>query len=289
MEIRRVPPYPLTFDIEVPLPSTLYAVLIDGESEDYVSSVDSTILVSVPASLEKYDGEYSLVIKDGNDIVVEDTLRVARPYIDVAKEFPNEDQEKYAEYERIARLAIDNIVGGFYYTKEKFERMGTGADVLPMGYNARKLLEVRENGEVVYDGNENTYEYVLSDNGMYMRAASTEDIIEGSPIRVPTGSSDSYGGMYWGVQFGNDYSYTVVAECGYPVVPNDIKTVTKRMVKELACGSPNYLQKYVVKYETAEFRTDFDRRAFNGTGDLLVDQTLSRYWGRNLFYNIGVL
>ena len=72
-------------------------------------------------------------------------------------------------------------------------------------------------------------------------------------------------------------------------MPSDIKTITKRMINELACGTPNYLQKYVVKYETAEFRTDFDRRAFSGTGDLIVDQTLKRYWGKTLFYNIGVL
>ena len=289
MEIYRRPPYPLWAEVEVPLANHSYTVLIDTYSDAYTSDVDGILAFNVPVEIEKYDGEYTLVIKDGTEIVVEDTLRVVRPYVNVAQEFPNEDIEKYSEYEKIARLAIDNIVGGFYYTKERFERMGTGSDVLPIGYNIRKLIEVSENGEVVYDGNDNTYEYVISDNGLYIKVASTEDIIEGSPIKIPTGSSDSYGNFYWGVQFGNDYQYTVTAECGYPVVPTDIKTITKRMIKELACGTPNYLQKYVVKYETAEFRTDFDKRAFDGTGDLIVDQTLKRYWGRTLFHNIGVL
>lgn len=297
MDILRLPPYPLTFDVIVPQDATTYDVFIGDEAAvEYTSDVDvyaydgePFISIDVPASLASYDGEYSLVVKDNTEIVYEDTLRVVRPYVDVAKEYQDKDFATYSEYEKIARLAIDNIVGGFYYTKNTFERMGPGSDVLPLGYPAKKLLEVKENGEVVYDGVDNTYDYVISDNGLYVKTASTEDMIEGSPIKVPTGSSDTYGNIYWGVQFGNDYVYTVTAECGWRVVPSDIKTITKRMINELACGTPNYLQKYVVKYETAEFRTDFDRRAFSGTGDLIVDQTLKRYWGKTLFYNIGVL
>jgi hypothetical protein len=167
--------------------------------------------------------------------------------------------------------------------------MGTGSDVLPLGYNVRKLISIAENGQVVFDGNDNIYDYVLSDNGLYVKVASTEDILEGSPLRIPTGSSDTHYNVYYGSQFGGDYVYTVVAEVGYPVVPTDIKTCVKRMINELACGTPNYLQRYIVKYETDEYRTDFDRRAFAGTGDLLVDQTLKRYWGRTIFNNIGVL
>ena len=297
MDILRLPPYPLTFDVIVPQDATTYDVFIGDEAAvEYTSDVDvyaydgePFISIDVPVSLASYDGEYSLVVKDNTEIVYEDTLRVVRPYVDVAKEYQDKDFATYSEYEKIARLAIDNIVGGFYYTKNTFERMGTGSDVLPLGYPAKKLLEVKENGEVVYDGVDNTYDYVISDNGLYVKTASTEDMIEGSPIKVPTGSSDTYGNIYWGVQFGNDYVYTVTAECGWKVVPSDIKTITKRMINELACGTPNYLQKYVVKYETDEFRTDFDRRAFSGTGDLIVDQTLKRYWGKTLFYNIGVL
>lgn len=298
MDILRLPPYPLAFDILVPDDAETYTVTIDdSEPETHVSDFDPYvydtepyITIELTDELAKYDGEYALVVKDEHGvIVVEDTLRVARPYIDIAKEYPDKDFDTYSEYEQIARLAIDNIVGGFYYHKSTFERMGTGADVLPLGYLVRKVLEVKENGAVVYDGDDNTYEYVLSDNGLYLRVASTEDIIEGSPIKIPTGRSDTYGNPFWGVQFGQDYVYTVTAETGFPVVPSDIKTCMKRMINELACGTPNYLQKYVVKYETAEYRTDFDRRAFAGTGDLLIDQTLKRYWGKTLFYNIGVL
>lgn len=289
MDILRLPPYPLSVDIEVPLPNHTYSVIIDGEPESHVSDVDSLISLELDGDFVKYDAEYHLVVKDGDDIVVEDNLAIVRPYIDVAKVYKDVDLAAYAEYERIARLAIDNIVGGFYYKKATIERMGTGSDVLPLGYPIRKILTVNENGEAVYDGNDNAYEYVLSDNSLYMKVASSEDIIEGSPIKIPTGSSDTFTNMYYGVQFGPDYVYTITAEVGYPVVPSDIQACVKRMIDQLACGTPNYLQKYVIKYETAEFRTDFDRRAFAGTGDLLVDQTLKRYWSKNLFHTVGVL
>jgi hypothetical protein len=293
MEIYRVPPYPLTTTYPVADPDTEHTIRFDNSEDlEYLEDSDmySLLEVTIPEELQKYDAEYALtILDDTGEIVVEDTIRVVRPYIDVTKVFPDEDFSTYSEYEAIARLAIDNIVGGFYYQKHVFERMGTGSDVLPLGHPVRKLIEIKENGEVVFDGTDNTYDYVLSDNGLYIKVASTEDIMEGSPIKVPTGSSDTYTNMYWGIQFGNDYVYTVTAECGWPVVPTDIQTITKRMVKELACGTPNYLQKYVVKYETDEFRTDFDRRAFSGTGDLIVDQTLKRYWGQTLFHNVGVL
>lgn len=300
MEIYRKPPYPLTFDILVPDDDTDYTVTIGNEEpETYASDVDMYaydgepfITVELSDSIAKYDGEYEISVADAGELVYVDTLRVVRPYVDVAKEYPDKDYDQYVEYEKIARLAIDNIVGGFYYTKHVFERMGTGSDVLPLGYPVKKLIEVKENGSVVFngtDGVDNEYDYVISDNGLYLKVPTMEDIIEGSPIKVPTGSSDTYGSVYWGVQFGNDYVYTVTAECGWPIVPTDIKTITKRMINELACGTPNYLQKYVVKYETDEFRTDFDKRAFSGTGDLIVDQTLKRYWGNTLFHNVGVL
>lgn len=290
MNINRLPPYPLTITVEVPEDNTEYSVLIDNDEYDtYTSDNYSFIYIELNEDFTKYDHEYSLVVKDGTDIVIEDTLRIVRPYLDIAKEYPDKDYDEYSEYEQIARLAIDNIVGGFYYTKKTFEKMGTGSDVLPIGYPVRKLLEIKENSEVVYDGVDNVYDYVLSDNQLYVRVASTEDIIEGSPLKVPTASSDTFPNIYYGVQFGNDYIYTITAECGWPVVPSDIKTIMKRMINELACGTPNYLQKYVVRYQTSEFSAQFDTSAFAGTGDLLVDQTLRRYWSKTLFYNIGVL
>lgn len=289
MDILRLPPYPLSADVEVPLANHTYSVVIDGVAESHVSDGAGVVALDLDGDLIKYDGEHLLTIKDGDDVVVEDNLVIVRPYLDVAKVYLNGDFAKYSEYEKIARIAIDNIVGGFYYKKIVMERMGTGSDVLPLGYPVRKLLTVSENGESVYDGVDNTYDYVLSDNSLYMKVASTEDIIEGSPIKVPIGHSDTYTNMYYGLQFGSDYVYTITAEVGYPVVPSDIQTCMKRMIDQLACGTPNYLQKYVIKYETAEFRTDFDRRAFAGTGDLLVDQTLKRYWSKNLFHTVGVL
>jgi len=288
MDKLRLPPYPLEIDVPVPLPLHSYSVAIDGVSEAHISDANNTLSVELADEFARYDSEYSLTVTD-TDVVVEDTLRVARPYVDVKKVYPDKDFDEYSGYEQIARLAIDNIVGGFYYKKKTFERMGTGSDVLPLGYPVRKLLSVAENGEPVFDGTDNFYEYVLSDNYLYMRVASTEDIIEGSPVVIPTGRSDTWGNPTWGVQFGGDYVYTITAEVGYPVVPLDIQTITKRMIEQLACKTPNYLQKYIVKYETKEYRVDFDKRAFDGTGDLLVDQTLRRYWGRTIFSNIGVL
>ena len=56
------------------------------------------------------------MVKDGTEIVYEDTLRVVTTICRCCQEYPDKDFDTYSEYEKIARLAIDNIVGGFYYT-----------------------------------------------------------------------------------------------------------------------------------------------------------------------------
>lgn len=297
MEILRLPPYPLEADVVVPDDNKEYSIYIDGEligSETsgvdmYAYDGEPFVTFEVPAAIEIYDGEYVLVVKDGNDVVYEDSLRITRPYIDVAKDYKDKDYEEYAGYERLVRLIIDNIVGGFYYSKITFERMGTGTDVLPLGYPIKKLLSVQENGYEVYSDQDSIYDYVISDNGLYIKAAAPGDISEGGVLVVPTGSSDTYGTRSYGAQFGYDYSYMIVAESGYRMVPEDVKTIARRMIDGLACGTANYLQRYIVKYETDEYRVDFDRRAFVGTGDLVVDQTLKRYWRKTLFRNVATL
>ena len=151
MDILRLPPYPLTFDVIVPQDATTYDVFIGDEAAvEYTSDVDvyaydgePFISIDVPVSLASYDGEYSLVVKDNTEIVYEDTLRVVRPYVDVAKEYQDKDFATYSEYEKIARLAIDNIVGGFYYTKNTFERMVLDQTYCHLDIQPRNYLRSR--------------------------------------------------------------------------------------------------------------------------------------------------
>ncbi len=304
MEVLRLVPHasggylyvPVT-DVSVAQGKEYSIVLTD---ENYTNEQEYTGVGDVVAGTEvvkwstwpsRYDAEYLMTITGVGDTypVVMDTLTIVRPYVDVEKEYQGKNLAEYLKYERAARLIIDSVTGGFYYTKKTFEKVSSGTDMLMFGYPVRKLIEVEENGEVVYSDSVDVYGYTLSRDGQYLTVSDAEDISEGRPLAIPTGHSDTFANYGWGVQFGDGSTYVITAEVGYPFVPSDIKQCATRIIDQLACGVPNYAQQYLKKYETDEFRIDLDPKAFSGTGDAVIDKILYRHWSRNLFHNIGVL
>ncbi len=307
MELLRVPPFPLVLsypagtlsnnaDYVVGLASTRNSFVVEYE---VTSSATGALSVTFDDNISRYDAEYSLTAWEGTvdnkgDVVLLDTLRIVRPYIDSAALAPTGQEEEFAKYERIARIMIDNIVGGFYYTSALYDIQGTGTDKLVVGHRVNKLLSLTENNVLVYEieGADNLQEYTLTSdkNSVIVFQDGVEDNrLEGRPVTLPTGGSDSYVPGYRSPAFPNGYDYTVQVETGWPMVPQDIKEAATLIVEDMACGAPNYWSKYVREYETKDYRVDFHRPSFAGTGNVIVDQILHRYLGETLYNNIRVL
>jgi len=274
MQILRLPPYPLSVTYTVPDANTEYVLVIEDTAEQselvaYVTSnASSKITYSLTGDFIKYDKSYSLtiyedlmesgdVVADRGDIVVQDNLDIARPYIN-----PTElaatygattatEIAKYVDYEALARLIIDSITGGFYYS--------------------RRFIEPKS--AIIKDP-------VAATEG-YNRS-------ERRPARIPVAVSDSFtlfdtedsgnvATITPGVTFPAGTDYIFLAETGYKVVPYDIQDATKMLIEDIKCGKLDYYKRYVKTYSTDQFKIEYDKRMIDGTGNIIVDKVLDRY------------
>jgi len=276
------------------------------------SNASKEITYSLDGNFVKYDKSYALTIyEDGGssgetlvrgDIVVEDNLEIMRPYVDptpLATSGTASDIALYKSYENLARAIIDSIVGGFYYNRTYLEVVGQGNDYLPLWKKTHKLLKVYENAELVYDIDAEDgpalveYTFLITKD----KTAITKDPLENVDSinraerrysRIPVGVSDSMSlfdtedsgntqTIVPGVAFSEGADYIILAETGYKVVPYDIQDATLMLIDDIKCGRLDYYKRYVKNYSTDQFKIEYDKILFQGTGNILVDKILDKY------------
>jgi hypothetical protein len=320
MELLRQPPYPLEVKYSGVNPEEQFLMEIYSNKsrlmysfDDVESDSSGEITYELPEYFSKFDGKYALYIYDlDNDdkvdnVVVQDTLSVYRPYVNPYLLGETEEEDEEAVYkERIARTIIDTITGGFYYTDDTVETAGLGGDFLAMPNRINRVNLVYRNNVRVYNrfAGEDVVQdvYVITPDhtsitikkeGMYNRHQSL-------PKVLPLGASDSFN-LYNDSNdpiaaltkirefdmFPKDYDYVVAGEFGWPVVPYEIQDATKMLVDDISCNKLQYVSQYIKEYRTDQFTIKYDDLAVVGTGNMIVDKILSQY--HNNFYKLGVL
>jgi hypothetical protein len=239
--------------------------------------------ITLPA---KYDSDYRVVITDASgDVIHDDTYQVRRPYLD-----PNTLADTASDIaaktvnEELARAIVDSVIPqGFYYKKTTFETTGLGADYLPLWVDAKKILQVYENNVLVYDAS-NPTDYVRNFEITKDKTAITQTYTgelnrsESADLILPAGSTD-YLDLNFGIWggFPKTYDYRIVVESGYTSVPSDIARAVSLLITDIECGQLDYYKRYVTAYNTDQYKLQFDKRSFEGTGNILVDKILSKY------------
>jgi hypothetical protein len=288
MEILRAQPYS-NFTVSFTIPEA-----VSSESEIDVTitdmadlSVQSTLsysgtagdTIQYPLNL-KYDTDYHVIITaelEGTEIIFDDTFSVVRPY--VMPSTLGETASEIAEYtrlEEIARAVIDSVIPeGFYYKKKVLETVGLGADYIPLWMDAKKVLAVYENNVLVTD---RTYEITKDKTAITEAASDAVNRNEQAPLTLPTAASDIVDANHPPLSgFPNGYDYKFILESGYPSVPSDIIRAATLLIDDIKCGRIEYYQRYITSYNTDQFRLQFDKRMFEGTGNIVVDKILSKY------------
>jgi hypothetical protein len=300
MEILRVPPYDdivvQHYSVPMDWPNNKSIVVRITDMADlsihsitvYTTPQPGTILDNTSNKFSgKHDNNYRLeVFQDELDGIVlyEEYYEVIRPYVD-----PNtlgttaSEIAEYTVLELVSRSIIDTFVAeGFYNKKITVVGTGNGSDYFSLWDRAYRVFKVYENNELVYDRStpeENKYEYVITSDktaiqkvyvGQLNRSEST-----GPNLISGRGDLGYYG--YEGTGFPSRYDYTVVVDQGYLTVPADIEYATKLLIEDLKCGKLDYYKRYVTAYNTDQFRIQFDKTMFNGTGNFLVDKILEKY------------
>jgi hypothetical protein len=298
MEILRVSPY-----AEVPVNFTIPAGIVDADITVTITDMaDLSILIStftesssgelLEISLPgKYDSAYRVEIaKDlgtsDEQILQDETYEIVRPYVDPAtKATTASDIAAYAVNEEIARAVIDSVIPeGFYYKKKVLHFEGSGSDFLPIWDDVKKILSVRENNLLVED---RQYEVSSDRTAIVEKSVDNINRAESAPLVLPAAASDSLDPQFVYRGFGRGWDYLITVEHGYTTVPSDIIRATEMLVHDIECGKLDYYKRFISSYNTDQYRIQFDKGLFEGTGNIIVDKILSKY--AKSITKIGVL
>lgn len=292
MQILRVPPYNLTVTLDVSSASTEYEYTIVDMADlsntvgEVISSTDSKVVIPLSS---KYDTQYKITV-DGEDTYVD----VVRPYVD-----PNEhgstasEISAYAQNEELARAIIDSVCDvEFYYKKRVVETTGLGLDYLPIWLDAKEVIKVYENNVLLYDASDlensvSAYEIIADGSAVTMTYSDAINRDEAARILLPASPTDIAELDYSARGFPKGWDYRITFEVGYHKVPQDIKRATELLIHDIDCGKLDYYKRYIGSYNTDQFRIQFDKAVFEGTGNLLVDKILDKY--RKPIEFVGVL
>jgi hypothetical protein len=292
MEVMRVPPYPITTTWKLPIPNYTYIQYVEDLVDHSVLETevisDENGLVDYVLELEKitYDRNFAIKFYDSEHIHVlyEDSLDIIRPYVN-ANDLSTTASEikEYKMLELVSRAIIDTIIlNGFYNTKKIIQAVGQGTDYFPLWQDTNKVLKVYENNVLVYDvatPEVNTENYVITlDNSAIQRVIpDLYNLSESTPISIPVARGDLGYYGYRNIAFPAGFDYTFVVDAGYKTIPSDVEYATQTLMEDIKCGKLDYYKRYVTNYNTDQFRIQFDKAMFDGTGNLLVDKILNKY------------
>ncbi len=288
MEILRVSPYaeiPVNFVIPAGVASSDITVTITDMADLSIStstfsdsSSGEVLEISLPG---KYDSSYRVeIVADlgtSDEVILQDeTYEIFRPYVDPStKATTATDIAAYALNEEIARAVIDSIVpDGFYYRKKVLHFTGTGSDYLPIWDDVKKVLIVYENNKLVED---RQFEVTSDKTAIVEKSTDNINRAESAPLILPAASSDSLDPQFVYRGFGNTWDYRITVEHGYTTVPSDIVRATEMLIHDIECGKLDYYKRFISSYNTDQFRIQFDKGLFEGTGNIIVDKILSKY------------
>lgn len=292
MEILRVPPYNLGITLDVALATTEYEYTImdmaDSSEVSGEATSNSSKQIYIPFS-SKYDTQYKITV-DGEETYVD----VVRPYVDPnTKGTTASDIEAYRKNEELARAIIDSICDvEFYYKKKVIQTTGQGLDYLPIWVDAKNVLKVYENNILLYDADDlensvSAFEITADGSAITMTFNDAINRDESARILLPASPTDITELDYSARGFPKTWDYTVVLEVGYNKVPSDIVRATELLIHDIDCGKLDYYKRYIGSYNTDQFRIQFDKAVFEGTGNLIVDKILDKY--RKPIEFVGVL
>lgn len=239
----------------------------------------SKITISVPL---KYDADYKVQVYNTHaavsaaNLIFEDVYEVRRPYVDPnTKGTTATEIASYATDEQLARAIIDSIVDdGFYYMKKDINAVGNGSDFIPIWDNVKIINAVYENNVLVTS---KTFELTKDGSAITQTYTGELNRSESAPVLLPASSSDYTELIYGYTGFPREYDYRINADIGYVNVPSDIKRATELLIEDISCGRLDYYKRYIGSYNTDQFRIQFDKAVFQGTGNILVDKILEKY------------
>ena len=191
------------------------------------------------------------------------------------------DPKEIETAEKIVRTIIDGYTGqkfGTYYGSQ--EVYGKGSDACELTEKMISLDKVWENDILLID---NTVNPVYNNFGFALEITPTGKAVRiinaGWDVRYDNQVDPAV--LYYG-RFRDNARYKFQGQIGYKYVPEDIKIASMLLVNDFLSNDFNWRNKYLKKINLSEISFEMAGGAFNGTGNVTVDNILDQYRNLNI-------
>ncbi len=268
-----------------------YTIFINGVPTDasgnVVVTANNTILGNATKTAGK-TGEYTMILPvamndeetsinvtwtftiSSQTLVVDEVYQVVTPYIqwsDFYNDFAsfNKSYEDYLEAEKVARYIINAYCGQDFGKREKTNEVdGSGDSALFLPEKLIYLNNVswyEENTNVIYVDQDIPWETAA--DGWILR--KRYDYYDMDPVRTDK------------TRFTRNHIYYIDGIWGWETVPSAISEAAKILVGSYVCPDVTYRNKYIESIKSGDWRIQFNKNAYEGTGDANVDNILESY------------
>lgn len=186
------------------------------------------------------------------------------------------DPKTIVSAEKLARTVIEGYTGvKFYKYYGGQEIYGIGAQTIQLTERMLTLDQIYENEILVYDSVQNPVYNTFGYN--------TEISPSGYQLRIwypafPDGWNNQMDPTTYDVgRFRDNYLYRFVGQIGFKYVPEDIKLASMLLIQDMLSNDYNWRNKYLSKVDLSEISFEMAKGAFNGTGNVAVDNILDQY------------
>lgn len=183
--------------------------------------------------------------------------------------------------EKVARTIINGYTGQKfiqYYGQQ--EQFGFGSDAIELVEKMVSINRVWENDQLLID---NTTNPAYNNFGFNLELSPTKKAIRiinvGWDIRYDNQVDPSTQGTG---RFRNGSRYKFEGIIGWKYVPEDIKIASMLLVGDILANDYNWRNKYLKKVDLSEIAFEMAGGAFNGTGNVTVDNILDQYRDVNI-------
>lgn len=282
MEILRLPESTsVQAAFDVPTANVLYTASYTdiNTGTSYSASATSTSSKIATFTLNNiymiYSGNLEFNIYQSGSAVYSDGVKVIRPYCDISniKEVLGITSAQAVEYESTARAIIESQAGEFQFVRKNKEISGMGMDFLPVNERIETLYKMYENGELIHDSTSATL-------NLYQISVDRSSIVPIDQIQNKVEYQKVWRDRYLDVSFANGYDYLVDGDFGYRFIPQDIQKACRLLITDLSQNNMQYINKYIEMFDNVEFRVQFAKEFARGTGNMIVDNILSKYKNR---------
>jgi hypothetical protein len=211
---------------------------------------------------------------DGTPVTKQDWFDVVRPYVTVAEarrelEIPAHiTDDQILRVERKMRAVVDSFTGqNFDITTETKLVKGNNGTVLMLPARLSEVTGFGIEGRPPYRTN-----FRIADEGWSIVA--TSPYMEGDEIVV---NGIIYNPYQSARRFSDSHYWQITGKWGWPTVPTPVKEAMLILIEQELCPNSIYRDRFVEAITGADWRLQFHKTAYEGTGSVYADLLLAPY------------